>query len=104
MNKLLQLAVVLPLVLAACGPDDHLKVGGDAGMGSDAGPPTANLTTYVIDLINHHSSDTAPRPYSEFGSLPDPDGDSNNTAAYGRPRTPASSRASQCTSTRRAPA
>jgi hypothetical protein len=82
-NKLLQLAVVLPLVvLAACGPDEHLKVG-DGGIGSDAGPPTANLTAYVIDLINNHGSDQAPRPYSEFGSLPDPDGDSNTTTAYG---------------------
>jgi hypothetical protein len=80
-NKLLQLAV--GLALAACGPNDHLKVGGDAGMGSDAGPPAANLTTYVIDLIENHSSDPAPRPYSEFGSLPDPDGDANNTGAYG---------------------
>jgi hypothetical protein len=52
-------------------------------MGSDGGPPAGTLTSYVIDLINNHSSDTAPRPYSEFGSLPDPDGDSNNTSAYG---------------------
>jgi hypothetical protein len=81
-NKLLQLAVALPLVLAACGPDEHLKVA-DGGMGSDGGPPAGTLTSYVIDLINNHSSDTAPRPYSEFGSLPDPDGDSNNTSAYG---------------------
>jgi hypothetical protein len=70
-NKLLQLAVVLPLVvLAACGPDEHLKVADD------------NFTAYVIDLINNDGSDQAPRPYAEFASLPDPDGDSNNTTAY----------------------
>jgi hypothetical protein len=71
-NKLLLLAIVCGL--AACGPDDHLTAG-DAN-GSDA--PT--LTAYVIQLVQ--STDGTPRPYSEFGSLPDPDGDSNNTAAY----------------------
>ena len=81
-NRILQLAIGMGLALAACGPDDHLTVG-DAGAGSDAGPPAGSLTSYVIDLINNHTGDTAPRPYSEFGSLPDPDGDTNNTAAYG---------------------
>jgi hypothetical protein len=71
-NKLLQLAIACGL--AACGPDDHLTAG-DAN-GSDA----ATLTAYVIQLVQ--STDQTPRPYSEFGSLPDPDGDANNTAAY----------------------
>jgi hypothetical protein len=77
-NKLLQLALVIGL--AACGPDDHLSIGDG---GTDAGPPSATLTTYVKDLIENHTSDQAPRPYAEFSGLPDPDGDSNNTTAYG---------------------
>jgi hypothetical protein len=79
-NKLLQLALVIGL--AACGPDDHLSVR-DGGAGSDAGPPSATLTTYVKDLIENHTMDQAPRPYAEFSGLPDPDGASNNTTAYG---------------------
>jgi hypothetical protein len=70
------------LALAACGPDDHLHLGQDGGSGSDGGPPAATLTSYVIDLVNNHSSDTSAAPYSAFQSLPDPDGDTNNTAAY----------------------
>ena len=81
MNRILQLAIGIGLALTACGPDDHLTVR-DAG--ADAGPPAGPLTSYVIDLVDNHTSETAPpRPYSEFGSLPDPDGDANNTAAYG---------------------
>jgi hypothetical protein len=76
-NRILQLAIGIGLALSACGPDDHLTVG-------DAGSDDGNtLTSYVIDLINNHTSDPTPRPYSEFSSLPDPDGDTNNTAAYG---------------------
>ena len=73
MNKLLQLAIACGL--AACGPQDHLTAG-DAN-GSDA----TTLTAYVLQLV--HSPDTGmPRPWSEFGSLPDPDGDANNVTAY----------------------
>jgi hypothetical protein len=75
-NRILQLAIGMGLALSACGPDDHLTVG-------DAGPPGNTLTSYVIDLINNHTSDPTPRPYAEFSTLPDPDGDTNNTAAYG---------------------
>jgi hypothetical protein len=47
----------------------------------DAPPQEATLTSYVIDLVQHHTSDTeAPRAYSEFSALPDPDG--NNGSAY----------------------
>jgi len=74
-NKLLQLAIACGL--AACGPQDHLTAG-DAN-GSDA----ATLTAYVIQLVQSpEAGNQTPRPYSEFGSLPDPDGDANNTAAY----------------------
>ena len=79
-KRFLFLAIVVGL--AACGPDDHLTVSKDAGTGSDGGPAGTTLTSYVIDLVNNHTSDTAPRPYTDFGSLPDPDGDTNNTAAY----------------------
>ncbi|HUJ58292.1 MAG TPA: hypothetical protein VLX92_07360 [Kofleriaceae bacterium] len=83
MNKLFMLlGLVLGLALAGCGPDDKLHLGGDAGTGSDAGPPGATLTSYVIDLVNNHSSDPTPAAYAEFSTLPDPDGSDNNTAAY----------------------
>ena len=41
------------------------------------------LTSYVKDLVTNQTTATAlPRPYSEFGTLPDPDGDTNNGSAY----------------------
>jgi hypothetical protein len=47
----------------------------------DAPMPAVTLTSYVIDLVQHHTSATEqPRPYSEFSSLPDPD--LNNGSAY----------------------
>ena len=79
-----RLALLIALV-AACG-DDHQKMpvdaGGDAAPMPDAPPmPEATLTSYVIDLVQHHTTATEqPRPYSEFSSLPDPD--LNNGSAY----------------------
>jgi hypothetical protein len=78
-------ALLLVVLLAACG-DDHLKVRPDAGGTQDApmadAPMTPEtLTSYVIDLVQHHTTATdTPRPYSEFSSLNDPDG--SNGSAY----------------------
>ena len=82
-KPLLAIAVAFGLAAGACGPDNKLHVADDAGVGSgsDAGMPNT-LTSYVIDLVNNHTSDPAPAPYSAFGSLPDPDGSNNNTGAY----------------------
>ena len=75
-------------VVAACG-DDGLKLKGDAGPGTvdapvvmpDAPVAPATLTSYVIDLVQHHTTGTeAPRPFSEFQALADPDG--SNGSAY----------------------
>jgi hypothetical protein len=81
--------LVVALLAGACG-DDHLKKAP-----ADAAPPDidapavmpdapvtpATLTSYVIDLVQHHTTGTdAPRPYSEFQALPDPDG--SNGSAY----------------------
>jgi hypothetical protein len=79
--------VLLIALVAACG-DDHQKMPADAGPGGDAAPmpdappmPEATLTSYVIDLVQNHTNETeAPRAYSEFSSLPDPD--RNNGSAY----------------------
>ena len=78
--------VLLLAIVAACG-DDHQKLPADAGPSGDATPmpdapmPEATLTSYVIDLVQHHTTATEqPRPYSEFSSLPDPDG--SNGSAY----------------------
>jgi len=78
------LALALGLAAGACGNDNKLHLGDDAGVGSgsDGGQPTTTLTSYVIDLVNNHTSDPAPAPYSAFQTLPDPDGSNNNTGAY----------------------
>jgi hypothetical protein len=78
------LVLVLVAALAACGDDIRQQPGGDGGGsdGSDAQPP-ATLTTFVIDLIKNQTADnTAPRPFADFSTLPDPDGDNNNVDAY----------------------
>jgi hypothetical protein len=87
-----KLALVLLVALVACGDSHHAQMP-DAGAepmpdamadaAVDAPPAAATLTSYVKDLIlNWTSSTTAARPYSEFATLPDPDGDSNNGSAY----------------------
>lgn len=79
-------AIVLALAaaLAACGGGGSHHSPMDAGMTPDAppdGPPAATFTSYVLDLVQHQTAnDTAPRPYSEFQALPDPD--QNNGSAY----------------------
>jgi hypothetical protein len=80
------LAIVLGLGLAsgACG-DDNPSVQHDAAMPDtaiDAPMQAATLTTFVIDLIQNHSTDPTPAAFDTFSMLPDPDGTSNNTAAY----------------------
>ena len=79
-------ALLLALVLASCG-DDHLKKApGDAGADSpvvmpDAPVTAATLTSFVIDLVQHHTNASdSPAAYSDFASLPDPDG--SNGSAY----------------------
>ncbi len=86
---LLLAAALLAAGLAACGDDEGGSVT-DApnpdgnqtdAMDTDA-PPAATLTTFVIDLVtNQTAGNTHPRPYLDFSTLPDPDG--NNPAAYG---------------------
>ncbi len=75
---------LLLLVLAACGDDHVKKAPADAGTDTampDAPTTAATLTSYVIDLVQHHTTATdTPRPYSEFSALPDPDG--SNGSAY----------------------
>ncbi|MGE5180801.1 MAG: hypothetical protein ACM31C_02005 [Acidobacteriota bacterium] len=78
--------VVIALLLAACGgghgkpmPDTPPQPMPDAM--PDAPPQPATLTSYVIDLVQHQTADdTAPKPYSEFSALPDPD--TMNGSAY----------------------
>lgn len=81
----------LLIALAACGDNIRPPNNGDANPGVDAAvvdaapdaPPAATFTSFVIDLVqNQTSNTTAPKPFSDFATLPDPDGDSNNTAAY----------------------
>jgi hypothetical protein len=88
-----RLVLAALLAAAACGGNNNgpgqdapppPPPGSDANPGSDAPPPpAATLTSYVIDLVTNHTTATElPRPFSEFASLPDPDGANNNLTAY----------------------
>jgi hypothetical protein len=88
-----RLVLAALLAAAACGGNNNgpgqdapppPPPGSDANPGSDAPPPpAATLTLYVIDLVTNHTTATElPRPFSEFASLPDPDGANNNLTAY----------------------
>jgi len=48
----------------------------------DEKPYVPSFTEFVIDLVNNHGDDQKPVTYDDFKDLPDPDGDTNNTAAY----------------------
>ena len=48
----------------------------------DEKPYVPSFTEFVIDLVNNRSDDQKPVAYEDFKDLPDPDGDTNNTAAY----------------------
>lgn len=87
----MKLALILALALsaAACGDDSPavpsdspMPPGDGSGSGSGSGDhPT--LTSYVIDLVMHHTTATeTAHAYSEFSTLPDPDGTANNVSAY----------------------
>jgi len=85
-----KIAMLLAVVLAAaaCGddspavPSDSPTMPGDgSGSGSGSGSGNATLTSYVIDLVMHHTAATeTARPYAEFSALADPD--TNNGSAY----------------------
>jgi hypothetical protein len=82
-------ALALALSAAACG-DDSPNVPSDSpttppgdGSGSGSGSDNPTLTSYVIDLVMNHTvaTETA-HAYTEFSTLPDPDGTANNGSAY----------------------
>jgi hypothetical protein len=80
------LVFVLAVAFAAACGDNGNNVGPDSGSGSNGsdGGMTGTLTSYVLDLVQNHTTATdLSRPYSEFQALPDPDGDMNNGSAYG---------------------
>ena len=82
------LLLAVALAAAACGddspavPSDGTTAPGDgSGSGSGSDMPPATLTSYVIDLVIHHTTATElAHPYAEFSALPDPDG--SNGSAY----------------------
>lgn len=81
-----RLAFVLAIGLAgACGDDSSATP--DASPDIDAPPdtplPGATLTSFVKDLITNQTvNTTGPVDFATFATLPDPDGDTNNTMAY----------------------
>jgi hypothetical protein len=88
--RLAVILAALALAAAACGddspnvPSDSPTTPGDgSGSGSGSGMPDATLTSYVIDLVMNHTvaTETA-HAYTEFSTLPDPDGTANNGSAY----------------------
>jgi hypothetical protein len=76
------LAVAMLLAGAACGDDGASQP--DADTTTDAGidaNPDVTFTSYVLDLVlNQTAANTDPKPFADFGSLPDPD--TNNPNAY----------------------
>jgi hypothetical protein len=76
--------LAVAVLAAACGDDNPSLANPDGnGPGSDGGGPNATLTSYVIDLVMNHTTATdMPKPYTDFSTLPDPDGDMNNGSAY----------------------
>jgi hypothetical protein len=81
-----RVAFVLAVAFAAACGDNGNNVGPDSGSGGSGGSDggmNATLTSYVLDLVQNHTTATdVSRPYSEFQALPDPDGDMNNGSAY----------------------
>ena len=77
-------------LLVACGDSGKPSVTPDGStptpdsMPDGMNPPEqVTFTKYVLDMIATQTTATAaPRPYSEFASLIDPDAASNNLAAY----------------------
>jgi hypothetical protein len=80
--KFFGLILVLGLASAACGDDTPFVPSDGNGSGSGSGSGSATFTSYVIDLIQNHSTDQQPAAYTDFATLPDPDGDNNNGSAY----------------------
>jgi hypothetical protein len=86
--KKLGIILAFGLGALACGDDSNKTVDAPTvvkdtsmidGPMIDAPPAASTLTTYVIDLIkNHTDSMSPPRAYTEFSTLPDPDGTANN--------------------------
>lgn len=72
------LGILVALVAASCSSSSS----GGRGDGEDGEAP-ASLTEFVTELIEHKTVDEL-RPMGEgdFVSLPDPDADTNNLAAY----------------------
>jgi len=81
-SSLFGVAVVIAFGLAAgaCGGDNPTLQ--DASTPDASQPGGATLTSYVIDLVTNHSNDPTPAAYTDFSTLPDPDGDTNNVHAY----------------------
>ena len=77
------LGVAIVLGFAACGDDSPYVPKDDAAVEPDAPDDNAAFTKFVIDLVKNHGADVTPADYDSFKGLPDPDGDNNNTSAYG---------------------
>ena len=85
-SAFIALVIGAGLAAGACG-DDNPSIASDATGGSDSGGSDgsgsgATLTSFVIDLVQNHSTDPTPAAFASFSALPDPDGDNNNTHAY----------------------
>ena len=74
--RLTLLSILVACGLGACGDDTPYVPQDGPGGGS------GTYTAFVIDLVMNHSNDATPAAYATFSTLPDPDGDANNQAAY----------------------
>jgi hypothetical protein len=49
---------------------------------TDGSSAPATFTTFVINLVENVPANSTPAAFASFSTLPDPDGEDNNTAAY----------------------
>lgn len=84
MSRHLWSALIAVAIVACSSSSDHgTSDSGTPGDGSGSGS-SGTFANFVIDLVENQTSDTTtPVAFASFSTLPDPDGDANNTAVFG---------------------
>jgi hypothetical protein len=73
--------LVVLLLVVACHDNHAAAIDGGPDAALDAAPPVANLTSFVIGIVQTETNPTSmPHPFADFATLPDPD--QGNLTAY----------------------